>query len=152
MRKSILYILLLAAALLAPLQGRDVGKLLPVELVHLYREGEAVVIATDTDAAGTGVTVEAAFENLQATTAGIVFLDTADYLLVDESAMTDVTALKNHLKPSVKVCKVVSDVDLKETAAYLSIHKPQARLKDYRNGVDLQELAVENGQIKLEEK
>ena len=37
MRKIILYCLLLGAAILLPVQGTDVGKLLPVELIGVYR-------------------------------------------------------------------------------------------------------------------
>ena len=40
MKKIILYSLLLGAALLLPVQGVDVGKLLPVELISFSREGD----------------------------------------------------------------------------------------------------------------
>ena len=48
MKRVVIYILALAAALLVPLRGTDVGKLQPVGLVQLYKEGETVVIVTDT--------------------------------------------------------------------------------------------------------
>lgn len=149
MKKSIIYVLLLGALFLFPLQGEDVGKLLPVELVYLHREGDVVVITTDTEAAGAGKTVNAALDNLKATTAGIVFLDTADYLLVDENAVSDVDALKNHLKSSVRVCKSVPDVDLKEAAVYLAVHKPQMKLKEYSANVGIQQLIIENDRMEL---
>lgn len=152
MRKSIIYAALLAAALVVPVHGEDVGKLLPVELVHVYREGEAFVIATDTETSGTGGTIEAALENLKETTAGIVFLDTADYLLLSEDAACYVHTMKNWLKPTVRVCSAEADMDLKEASVYLSIHKPQVSLKGSGDGAGLQKLLIENGRLKLEEK
>lgn len=152
MKKSIIYILLLGALFLFPLQGEDVGELLPVEVVHLYREGDMIVITTDTEAAGRGETVDAALDNLKATTAGIVFLDTADYLLIDEGVATDVIALKKHLKPSVRVCKAMAEVDLKEAAVYLAVHRPKLKLKEYRDDLGVQQLVIENNRMELKEK
>ena len=76
MKKIIVYLLLLAAVLLLPVQGTDVGKLLPVEVLQIYKEEDSVVLTTDVGASGVGATVDAAIENLKATAAGIIFLDT----------------------------------------------------------------------------
>ena len=97
MKKILLYILLLGAALIIPVEGTDVGKLLPVELVQLDKMGDTVVISTDAGATGTGETVKAAIRDMEKTAAGIVFLDTADYLLVTESAMEEVESITEHL-------------------------------------------------------
>ena len=48
MKRIVVYILSLAAAMMVPLEGTDVGKLHPVELVQIYKEGDLVVIVTDT--------------------------------------------------------------------------------------------------------
>ena len=146
-----LYILLLSALFLYPVQGEDVGKLIPVELVHLSRDGDQIIIATDTEAAGSGQTVDAALENLKATAAGIVFLDTADYLLIDESAASEVVALKKHLKASVRVCELAGDLELKEAAVYLAVHGPETKLREYREDADIEKLTVVNGRILLKE-
>ena len=149
MKKLLLYMLLLGAALVLPLEGTDVGKLLPVELVQLDKIGEMVVISTDVGATGTGETVEAAIHDMGRTTAGIVFLDTADYLLVKESAMPEVESIKEHLKPSVRVCIQHVEMNLKDAAAYLSVHKPECQLRSNQGGQKLQMLTEENGKVIL---
>ena len=149
MKKLLLYILLLGAALILPVEGTDVGKLLPVELVQLDKMGDAVVISTDAGATGTGETVKAAIRDMEKTTAGIVFLDTADYLLVTESAMEEVESIKEHLKPSVRVCIQRVEMNLKDAAAYLSVHRPEHQLRSCQDPQSLQILTEENGKVIL---
>ena len=149
MKKILLYILLLGAALILPLEGTDVGKLLPVELVQLDKMGDTVVISTDAGATGTGETVKAAIRDMEKTAAGIVFLDTADYLLVTESAMEEVESIKEHLKPSVRVCIQHVEMNLKDAAAYLSVHKPEHQLRSCQDPQSLQILTEESGKVIL---
>ena len=73
MKRIMVYIAALAASLLLPMRGMDVGKLQPVGLIQLYIEDETVFIVTDTGDSGCGKTVEAAFENLEQTTSGVIF-------------------------------------------------------------------------------
>ena len=147
MKRVVIYLLLLSAVALMPMRGTDVGQLHPVELVHLYMEEDVVAIATDTGAVGRGRTVEEAVANLNATTAGIVFLDTAQYLLLSESAKLLYPAMANYLKPKVRVCTVENGIDLHEAASYLDIHKPSVRLKDMNDAEQLENLTIEGGQI-----
>ena len=149
MKKILLYILLLGAALILPVEGTDVGKLLPVELVQLDKMGDTVVISTDAGATGTGETVKAAIRDMEKTAAGIVFLDTADYLLVTESAMEEVESIKEHLKPSVRVCIQHVEMNLKDAAAYLSVHKPEHQLRSCQDPQSLQILTEESGKVIL---
>lgn len=149
MKKILLYILLLGAALILPVEGTDVGKLLPVELVQLDKMGDTVVISTDAGATGTGETVKAAIRDMEKTAAGIVFLDTADYLLVTESAMEEVESIKEHLKPSVRVCIQHVEMNLKDAAAYLSVHRPEHRLRSCQDPQSLQILTEESGKVIL---
>ena len=149
MKKLLLYMLLLGAALILPLEGTDVGKLLPVELVQLDKMGDTVVISTDAGATGTGETVKAAIRDMGRTTAGIVFLDTADYLLVTESAMEEVESIKEHLKPSVRVCIQHVEMNLKDAAAYLSVHRPEHQLRSCQDPQSLQILTEESGKVIL---
>ena len=141
--------MLLGAALILPVEGTDVGKLLPVELVQLDKMGDTVVISTDAGATGTGETVKAAIRDMEKTAAGIVFLDTADYLLVTESAMEEVESIKEHLKPSVRVCIQHVEMNLKDAAAYLSVHKPEHQLRSCQDPQSLQILTEESGKVIL---
>lgn len=151
MKKIVLYILLLGAALLLPVEGEDVGKLLPVEVVQLDKTGDTLVISTDADAKGTGTTMAAAVQNMHATADGIVFLDTADFLLVTDAAKQHVEDMTEYLKPSVRVCMLRSEVDLKEAAGYLRVHKPQQHLRDWETAVGAEYIDEEDGRMILEE-
>ena len=149
MRKIILYCMLLGAALLLPIQGNDVGKLLPVELVQLYREGDTFVITTDAGAEGTGRTIREAIGNMKETTPGIVFLDTADFLLIRDINNEETELLKEYLKGSVRFCSQEGEIDPKEACALLRVHKPKLRLKDRTPGTEAEVLKEENGRMML---
>lgn len=147
MKRIFIYIALLAAALMMPLRGTDVGKLQPVGLIQLYMEEDTVVIVTDTGDSGRGTTVDAAFKNLEETTSGIVFLDTADFLLVSKDAVNEVRSLEGYLKPSVRVCIAESDIDPVMAAEYLAVHRPAVRLREQEGFLQAEMLMKENGRL-----
>lgn len=147
MKRLVFYLTVLGAALLVPLRGTDVGKLQPVGLVQLYKEGDAVFVVTDTGDSGWGHTVEAAFENLKQTTAGVVFLDTADFLLVSKDAVNEIRGLERYLKKSVRVCFGEADIDPAEAAEYLNVHRPSVRLREGNRVWSAQSLTYENGRL-----
>ena len=149
MKRILIYILALAAALAVPLQGIDVGKLQPVGVVKLYKEDEHTVIVTDTGDSGAGDQVAAAFRDLEQTTAGIVFLDTADYLLLSPDAADSLQELSVYLKPNVRVCLAEREIDPVQAAEYLNIHRPTVKLRDCGSTENLPELVQENGRLKL---
>ncbi len=60
MRKSFIYALLLTAALLLPKSDVELGKMKPVETVSLRNRDGLVMIETDTEDVGMGITLEAA--------------------------------------------------------------------------------------------
>ena len=151
MKRIAIYLLMLGTVLIVPMRGTDVGQLHPVELVQLYKEEDRIVIATDTGAVGKGRTVEEAVANLNATTAGIVFLDTAQYLLLSESEKEQYPAMAHYLKPKVRVCAGEHGIDLHEAAAYLDTHRPSVCLKDLGSAELLQNLAIEGGRIILKD-
>ena len=149
MKRIVVYILALAAAMMVPVERTDVGKLQPVELVQIYKESEQVIIVTDTGDSGQGNGVEAAFKDLKETTAGIIFLDTADYLLVSESAIAEVPALREYLKSDVRVCKAEKGIDLVQAAEFLTVHPPSVKLKEYDSLLNAGTLQRENGRLKM---
>ena len=151
MRKILLYILLLTAVVVIPQQGTDVGKLLPVEVVWLGKAGDMVLVSTDVGAGGIGPTVKDAIENMKETTAGEIFLDTADFLLVTERGQEELASIKELLKTSVRVCVANSEMDLKDAASYLAVHKPSLQLRQCATKKTLPILTEENGKIILKE-
>lgn len=151
MKKLIIYGILLAAAVMVPTRTTELGKLMPVETLAIYQENGQVVVETDTGDIGRGVTVSKAIENLKETTAGIIYLDTADYLVIMHGGEPFVKYLALYLKDSVRICRGDQGIDIGKTASYLSIHTPTVEIKDYREGMELENLRVEQGRLLLDE-
>ena len=128
-KKIILYIVVLGLLLLGG-RGTDIGQLRPIEVVHLYEKGGHLLLKTDTGDMGWGLTVNQAVEKLKDTTPGEIYLDTADYLLLEEGMEEYIPILKGYLKGKTRVAYASEDVDLEEVAAYLRIHRPSGRLKN----------------------
>lgn len=149
MKKTVLYGALLAAALMIPTEAAELGKMKPVETVCVRLEADTITIETDTEDIGRGATVLEALENLKDTTAGTIYLDTAEYLLVMGGAEQQLPELSKYLKMSVRICKAEGDIPVKDTAAFLSAHRPAVKLKQWQKGIKLQVLKAENGRLKL---
>ena len=125
-----MYIGIIALLLLAPVRRLDAAKLIPVEAVAVYIEGERVVLATDTEDRGYGVTLESALADLKERALGVIYLDTANYLLIGEGAEVVAEDLRNSLKRSVRIGSY-SGGEVGEEAEYLDAHwrieKPRER-------------------------
>lgn len=134
MKRGIIYIVLLALVFAAPVKRADVGKLQPVEVVGLSIKDEAVCLQTDTGDSGKGATALEALNDMKETADGIVYLDTAQFLLMEEEAAQYADALRDHLKPSVKVCFISGKTDLKAAAKYLSVHHDLPKIKHWNVG------------------
>lgn len=126
-----LYIIILLMLFVAPLERLDVAKLLPVQAVAVYTEGDAVVLETDTENKGKGVSIADALADLKENTPAVVYLDTAEFLMVSESAVSRVEEMKNYFKPTVKVCVCDAAGKVKDTAKYLDVHRKLPKLKDW---------------------
>ena len=152
MRKWPIYGLLLIAALLVPTRTTELGKLKPVETVAIYQEGDQLVIETDTGDVGRGSSVNMAIENLRETTAGTIYLDTANYLIVMEGGTLFIKYLSPYLKDSIRICMGDKNIDLEEAGTYLSVHRPSLKLKDYQSGSNLDVLISHNERLELRKK
>lgn len=152
MKKLLIYALLLGGALLIPREHTDLGKLKPVETVFIYIEEEQAVIETDTEDLGRGLDVHSALLNLKETTSGIIYLDTANYLLVGKGAEHLIPQAGEYLKDAVRVCIAQRAVKVTDATEYLSVHKPVCKLRDYKQGTNLEELCAENGRLILKRK
>ena len=150
MKKIILYSILLGAVLLLPLDGTDVGKLLPVEVISIYKDADNITVATDAGGIGVGTTVQEAIADMKATTAGNVFLDTADYLLIRDLSNKEAETLKGILKPSMRICEMDGSINPEETPEYLRIHRPEQRLREWTGTNSTQLLTIEDGKLILE--
>ncbi|MBQ7802057.1 MAG: hypothetical protein IJ375_07020 [Oscillospiraceae bacterium] len=149
MRKSIQYILYgltLLVTLVLPAERTDVGELLPVELVSVSAAGGKVTIRTDTGNSGTGENVTRAYRDLEESASGKIFLDTVDYLVLEESKEIPLENLRQYLKSGIRVCRGEEGLNLEEAALYLATHRPQVRLKELNTVTDAPVLVeMENG-------
>lgn len=130
--RKVLYVLLLVALLFVPLNRVNVADLLPVEAVAVYMDGDWVVLETDTEHTGRGTTVKEALADLKENTPAVVYLDTAEYLLVSADAAEQIDSLRPYLKSSVKVCMCMAPGRVKDVVEYLEIHGDLPRLKNLK--------------------
>ena len=145
-RRLILYI----AALTLLLPGRggtDIGSLQPVEVVQLYKRNELLFIETDTGDLGWGMTAGDAVKKLKETTPGQIYLDTADYLLIDAGLEEYLPDLRSYLKKRTAMAYGQEEIDLQEAAAYLSVHRPARTIGKWRKPGEV--LTVEGGKLIL---
>lgn len=126
--------ILVAFMIWMPFRGTDVAELHPVEVVSVRSEKGIVYVDTDTGSSGTGNDLHSAFQDLKATTSGNVFLETADYLLIDEASESLLPELYDLLRPGCRVCRASGKVELAEAATYLRAHKPPISLQDHKAG------------------
>ena len=124
--KFILYALIIALSLFAPVTRLDITKLSPVEAVAVYKEYGQVVLKTDEENEGRGENVHLALADLKKKASVIIYLDTARYLLVGEGAEAEAAALQAYLKESVLVGNYAGG-DVKEEAKYLDVHTDSAK-------------------------
>ena len=146
--KTASYIILLTLSLLAPLERADVGKLRPVEVVAVRQSEAGYLIRTDTGDRGQGNTLAEALADMKARAPGVIYLDTAEYLLL-ESEIEERAYLGAVLKPGVRVCAAEPGIDLEGSGQYLDVHHPAAFLSDEAAYPRLEILCVEDAQYHL---
>lgn len=137
MKRIILYCIILIGVLAVPVERMDISHLEPIQAVYLYRDGGSVVLETDTEDQGIGKTVQEALADMKHKSSGIVYLDTAEFLLVSDNALGDIVQMRSLLKGSVRVCAWDGKGELTEVAQYVQAHKTGCRLDEWNPGVKL---------------
>ncbi len=150
--KWTVYLAALLGAILIPIRRTDVGKLQPIELIAVSEENGVLRLETDTEDMGDGHTIEEAVADLKETTPGVVYLDIAEYLLLEPGCEEYLDELQVWLKGSTLVCINEGVIDLKNTAKYLNAHKPKVSLKEANAGVKPEILAIEGEKMYLKKK
>ena len=149
MRKGLLYIMLLLGALVVPKERVELGKLRPVETLYVYRQEEQLCLQTDLGDTGIGMNVDAAVADLRESSAGVVFLDTAEYLIVESPEEKLIRELGRYVKQSVRLCEGVDRIDPSEATSYLSAHCPDTKLRDWEKGEKPDVLAIKDGSYSI---
>lgn len=132
MKRIIIYCMILAALCVLPVERQDVADLEPIQVVWLNREGNTVVLETDTEDKGTGETVAEALADMKHKSLGIVYLDTAQYLLVSEDARELIPQITEYLKGSVRICLWDGAGKVADAARYMQSHKTGCELKKWQ--------------------
>lgn len=114
-----------------PHPARDIADLKPVRAIYIHMEGRNFHVQTDTGDSGTGPDLAEACADLRAEADGEIFLDTAEFLILDpEVSITgEIFAL---LRPDCRVTFTDAPPDLEKAAAYLSQHPPKLTLARLR--------------------
>jgi len=141
MKRIILYVLILGALFFAPVESAEVAKLEPVQAVWMYVDGDSIVLETDTEDKGSGATVEEALADMKRKSAGIIYLDTAQLVLVT-AAEQQIPALKPHIKDSVKLCLWSGKGELAEAVKYADAHGLGTKVRRWKPGDKLPNLPV----------
>lgn len=134
MKKWLLPMAALAAVAIfsrLPHPARDIADLKPVRAVYIHMEGRSLHIETDTGDSGAGGDLSEAHEALRAEADGEIFLDTAEFLILDPKVpITEV--FYSLLRPDCRVAFTDAPPDLEKAAAYLSQHPPELTLARLR--------------------
>lgn len=130
--RKVLYVVILGLLLFAPVKRLDIANLQPVQTIAVYTEPGAVVLETDTHNIGRGATVADAVLNLERNTPGVIYLDTAEYLLVSKDAQKYVDALRGYLRPSVRISDWKREIAVDIAAKYLSKTNNLPMLKHWK--------------------
>ena len=152
LKRMILYAGLVAAALMMPARPVQLGKMKPVEVVQMTEVGGQIELKTDTGDTGTGETVLQALTDLKETAPGIIYLDTAEYLLVSENSGKRILELQPYLKKHIYIVEVSGEVELGKVAEFLGVHKPSVQLKDWQEGLEMEKIRQEKEKLIFEEK
>ncbi len=135
--KIILYCVIIVLVFMAPVSKEDIGDLEPIQAIWLSIDDGDVVLKTDTEDFGTGGTVEAAIQTMKKNSEGVVYLDTAQFLLVSENAVEQIENILPHLKSSVKICLWEGN-DVASAARYMQSHNMGYKMKELNAGKQLQ--------------
>lgn len=127
--KAILYCIILILVLFAPVNKQDIGDLEPIQAVWMYTENGKIALKTDTGDYGVGDTVQSAVQTMKQNSEGLVYLDTAQFLLVSKDAVEYIDEIMGMLKKSVKVCQWEGN-DVLAAARYMQSHKMGNKIKE----------------------
>lgn len=138
--RAFIYILILGSLVFAPVKSAEIANLEPVQAVWIYMVDQQVVLETDTDDKGSGSSVAAALEDMKQKSPGIIYLHTAQYLFVAESAQQQIPAIKPYVKGAIRLCRWEAQGDIQEAVKYADAHKLGIKLHHWDTASNLPEL------------
>lgn len=135
-----LYALILVSLLFVPLHRVEIANLEPIKAVWMYMENSNIVLTTDTENKGSGVTVEMALSDMREKSPGILYLDTAQFLFVSDSAQKNIPAIGSFVKGNIRLCKWGGQGNIKTAVKYADSHNIGLKLSKWNDLSKLPEL------------
>ena len=137
--KKMLWIALLLAALTAlgalPFRGTDVAELIPVRTIFVTRSGRMYTVDVGAGIRSMGRTVREALQALRDEASGEVFYDTAEQVIVQETAQDAVNEIAElpELRPAAGLWLTPEkDLNVEAAGDYLSAHKGDLTIMEVR--------------------
>lgn len=140
MMRKILYALILGSLFFAPLNRIEIANLEPIQAVWMYQTDGKLVLETDTKDKGSGATVEEALTDMKNSSPGIIYLDTAQYLLVAEGTEHQIAALQPHVKDTIYLCLWDGQGSLADGVKYADAHNVGVKLNKWKSNSKLPSL------------
>ena len=133
-------IALLAAAsvicmCMLPRTGADAAELLPAQVLVIARENGQITVESDNGASGTGATLPDALDSMEKSAAGTLFLDTAEHIVLLQSAreLLPAAARQERFRPAAKLYLArMEALDAEECVTYLQAHPGRLTLAEAR--------------------
>ena len=129
MKKVILMatiVAIVSAAGFMPFDGTDIAELHPVEVLIVSRNGNDLILETDSGMHGTGKGVQEALLDLKNSTSGNIFLDTVNYLLVAPDCVDKIASLWDYIRPACQVYSFKGEGEYSKIGKYLKTHPSEA--------------------------
>lgn len=164
MKRAYLWALLAAGLVLTgvlPLEAHDPSELLPARVLTVRREDGWVHTACDSGAEGVGKTLDAALADMARSAEGVLFLDTAEHILLHGGAreLTAQVAASSRLRPAARLYLTGDRMpDAKRCAAFLQAHPGRVTLGAVHaamlgaGGVALPRVVETEGRLRLLER
>lgn len=131
-------IALLAAAsvvslCMLPRTGADAAKLLPAQVLVIAQEDRQITVESDNGASGSGATLPDALEAMRESAEGTLFLDTAEHIVLLQSAqaLLPAAARQQQFRPAAKLYLARMDtLDAEGCVEFLQAHPGTVTLAD----------------------
>ena len=105
--------------------GTDAAKLLPARVLVIEERDGAVRVSSDNGAAGSGETLAAALKQMEQSAEGVLFLDTAEHIVLLQSAgaLLPAAAQQPQFRPAAKLYLArLPELHAAEAVEFLQAH------------------------------
>ena len=116
-------------------QAHDASELVPVQALVIDAEKGEVTLTADTGDVGRGGSLDAAFSDLRAGCAGVLFTQTAEHVIVMQKAwyLMPQVCVSRQLRPAAKLYRAVGSMQSPERAlSFLQAHPGELTLSRMR--------------------